>query len=136
MSINTKTIATLISIIIGLVAVILIVNKSPLPSVGSVTRGGEYQATSTYPVGAAALYSTLISNTNGTLGSIIVSSTTVGTLKVKNATSTSDVASTTIATFGASPANGTYTFDAIITRGLIIELSPGFTGGYTITYRE
>lgn len=134
MSSKTKTI--IVGIIIVLILLLINFNSGVKDSIGSVARNGEYQATSTYPVGVATLYSTLLDNTNGTFGSIIVSSTTVGTLKVKNATSTSDVASTTIATFAASPANGTYTYDAIITRGLIIELSPGFTGGYTITYRQ
>ena len=134
MSKVTKIIATVLTA--SLVVVFLYSQgfKSPSDVVASVARGGEYQATSTYPTVLTARH-TLIDNTYGTLGSVIISSTTAGTMKIWNATSTTDSASTTIATFAASAANGTYTFDAIITRGLIIETSIGFAGGYTITHR-
>ena len=102
---------------------------------GSVNRSNEYSATSTVPTGASVNKSTLVSNSSAVFGSVTISSTTNATFVVKNASSTSDVSSTTLATFAASSANGTYTFDAVAERGLILEIPAGFAGSYTITYR-
>ena len=87
---------------------------------------------------------------NGTLGSIVVSSTTVGTLNVYDGTkmdvktllgaSTGQTYATTTATstmalMGASIAAGTYTFDVAFTNNLVIMPSVDFYGSYTITWR-
>lgn len=101
-------------------------------SLGSVMQTGEYQSTTT--VGMTTGQRVINANP-GTLGSIIVASSSATTFKIWNATSTTDTASSTVTQFVASPTNGTYTFDLILTRGLIIEMPTGFNGSYTITYR-
>lgn len=118
--------------IVGLVLGFLGLQSSPI--VGSVIPGGEYIATSTtaIPVGMR----TLVSNGPATLGSIVVASSSAATLRVWNATSTTDSASTTVAVVKASVGENTFTFDASLTRGLIIELGTGFNGAYTVTYRQ
>lgn len=71
----------------------------------------------------------------GVLGSVIVAGTSATLVEIMDATSTTDLASTTLARFPASPANGTYTFDSAFTRGLMVNFIGSYTGSYTITYR-
>ncbi len=109
-------------------------------TVGSVTQGSEYQATTTSAIfgvaGTSARRQVVISsNQSSVLGSIVVASTTNAYFKVWNATSTTDIASSTITTIATSTSAGTYTFDANITRGIIIDVGIGFNGEYTVTYR-
>lgn len=69
------------------------------------------------------------------LGSIIIASSSAISFKVKNATSTTDIASTTIAIFPAAADEGTYgPYNLSADRGLIIESSSGFNGDIAITY--
>ncbi len=106
---------------------------------GSVSLANEYKSTTTATMNGsgATTARTQISIQSGesVLGSVVVSSTTNATFKIWNATSTTDIASTTALTFSASPANGTYTYDVSLTRGLILEFPSGFLGSYTITFR-
>ena len=112
---------------------------------GSVVQGGEYKATTTSTMGASKHQVIGLINTSPaiaqssttlqTLGSVIVASSSAASMTIWNATSTTDVSSTTIAVFKASVGEGTYTFDVALTRGLIIALPAGSNGAYTITYR-
>lgn len=90
----------------------------------------------------------MVKSGQGVLGSIVISSSTVGTLNIYDGTvmpvktftggATSvatTTATTTIALFGASSANGTYTFDTAFTNGLTVMPSTNFVGSFTITYR-
>jgi hypothetical protein len=117
--------------------------------VGSAVIGNEYQS---YRItsGNASTSAQLVKLGPGTLGSIIVSSSTTGTLEVydgvisgktltgaaltpgQGATTT---ATTTVALFPTNAVAGTYTFDSIITKSLYILPSTNFVGSYTITYR-
>lgn len=103
-------------------------------SLGSVGQTGEYQASTTVGM-ATGVTTILLSNVPGVLGSVIIASSSATTFRVFDATSTTDVSSTTKALFVAAPANGTYTFDINLTRGLIISLPTNFNGSYTVTYR-
>ena len=102
------------------------------PNVSSVNVANEYHATTTE---AMSKEHNLIKTGSSILGSIIVASTSPTALKIWNATSTTDVASTTLGSFAPEPEEGTYTFDTIMTRGIIIETLTGFNGTYIITYR-
>jgi len=118
-------------------------------AIGSVAFGNEYQS---YRITSdnASTSAQLVKLGSGTLGSIIVSSSTAGTLEVydgvisgktltggdltpgQGATTT---ATTTVALFPASAVAGTYTFDAVIKNSLYVLPSTNFVGSYTITYR-
>jgi hypothetical protein len=101
-------------------------------NLGSVNVANEYHSTSTL-ADAAGHY---LVQTGGTiLGSVIIASSSGSTFKVWNATSTNDLASTTYVTFKASTAEGVFTFDSILTRGLVIQLPAGFNGNFVVTYR-
>ena len=103
---------------------------------------GEYMATTTTGM-ATAGHIPVIANVSGnsnpltsTLGSIIVASSSATTITIWNATSTTDIASTSFVTLKASVAEGTYTFDAELSRGLVVVKPTGFNGDYVITYRR
>lgn len=120
--------------VFGLLAILLPNLKIDLSSIafGSIETGQEYIATTTATMGTG--FSVLKSST-GSLGSVIVASSSAATFTVWNATSTTDVASTSPVRFVASPANGTYTFDAVFDRGIIVENPTGANGSYTVTWR-
>ncbi len=127
-------------IVIGLLVVVFGV-YSPKPtgnSLGSVVQSGEYQATTTYSKLGVPLFGTnqtIISNNSGVLGSVVITGAVAGPMRFMNATSTTDVSSTTIAVFPNSTAAGTYTFDLIVTRGLILETTASLLPTTTITWR-
>jgi len=128
-------------IVIGLLVVGFGV-YSPEPtekSLGSVGQTGEYQSVTSYAKNGSALfstYNTLVDNKCAVLGSVVITGAVAGPLRILNATSTTDSASTTIAMFPNSTAVGTYVFDSIVTRGLIVEATPGTIPTTTITYRS
>ena len=130
--------------------------KQPEQPLSSVAQGGEYHSTSTVAMNGNTAWavdeqrtiatttpfgSTIMGDsrlTPVTLGSVVISSTSpAGLFTIRNATSTTDKASTTVAIFDNSTAvaAGTYTFDLVLDRGLVIEMGTGFAGGYTITWR-
>ena len=115
------------------IAISVMVIQRPDNVLGSTFPGGEYNATTT--VGMALVHNLISGNRVVGLGSIIVASSSASTFKVWNATSTTDTASTSVFAMKASIAEGTYTFDAELTRGLVVEKPTGFNGEYVITWR-
>jgi len=69
------------------------------------------------------------------LSSITIASSSATAFKVKNATSSTDIASTTIASFPAAADEMTYDFGLSASRGLIIESTSGFNGNVIINYQ-
>lgn len=103
---------------------------------GSVQQAGEYHATSTGVGISLSTDTELISDSSAVLGSVIIlASSSAGTLTFKNASSTTDTASTTSVVIPTSLPEGTYTFDMIFTRGLVIEPTGNLDGNFIITYR-
>lgn len=106
--------------------------------IGSVDQGGEYHATTTYSKLGVPLFGvnqTIVNNTNGTLGSVVITGAVAGAMKFMDATSTTDVSSTTITVLPASLVAGVYTFDLSFYRGLIVETTSALVPTSTITYR-
>lgn len=106
----------------------------------SVADGNNYYSTTTKAAGGVALPSqSAIKPGPGALGSVVITGTAAGVMNFYDAT-TSDAtkrtnpATTTIATFAASVAAGTYTFDATFNYGLLYETT-GTAPTSTITYR-
>lgn len=153
----------ILTIIIALVLILqggwIIKESVKEQPMGGVVIGGEYtNSTNTQAMEGGAAWATqehrIIASTTPfnmvsstlqtdqrfgaiTLGSVIISSSSVGTLIIHDATSTSDKASTTVAWFdndnNASP--GTYVFDIALKRGLMLDFSAGYHGAATITWR-
>ncbi len=108
------------------------------PSLGSVADNGVYSATTT-DVGffnGGTTYK-VVKTGPGVLGSVVITTATAGTLSLYDATSTVTNtlwATTTLATFRASVAAGTYTFDVSFTKGLLVDYTANIAST-TITWR-
>ena len=112
---------------------------------GSTVTGSEYIATSTAAntIYAASIGSQTLKTGFGSLAQVTITGANTGVFNLYNAT-TSDVNKRTgnkatstilIASFPASAAAGTYTFDATFTDGLYLDLISGSLPTSTITYR-
>ncbi len=130
-------IACTVGVVIILVAIFYFGNQAKAPGLGSSNVGNDYMSTSTYNQYAVPQFATsqVIRNSGGTLGSVIITGAVAGTMRFVDATSTTDTGSTTIATFPASAAANTYTFDVEFLRGLIVVTSAFLAPTTTITYR-
>lgn len=140
--ITVSVIAIALLVIAGLLAYIA---ATPRQALGSAIEGQEYLATSTAAVnvyGANIQASALIKTGRGGLAQVVITGANTGTMHFYNAT-TSDItkrasskATSTIllASFPASTAAGTYTFDVAFTDGLYLDVS-GTVATSTITYR-
>lgn len=132
------------SIIFGalLSAFIVVFITGPQTQVGaSVSQGSDYHATTT-STGRFNPAVSLVQSGNSTLGSVIITGAAAGTIEIYDATTSSvslraaSMASSTIllASFPASTAAGTYTFDQIAQYGILVSIT-GTMPTSTITYR-
>jgi len=132
--------------IIGLLAIVVLgaglffglSNKKQVNKLGSVNVGSDYS--SVLLDGSLATSTTAISSIGGALGSIIVTEDQAIEVDVYDATSTAAIGnglSTKIAVMEATQAEGTYTFDAWLQYGLVLDSADwtAFDGTWTITYR-
>lgn len=144
---NKIIVSALAALILTLFAYVLTQKD---PAYGSVVVGNEYNATTT---GSGAAYGNTITGDQnltgttspvaGSLGSVVITGANTGIWHLYDATTT-DVnkrtgnrATSTIllATFPASIAAGTYTFDAQYNHGLLLDYTSGIMPTTTITYR-
>lgn len=107
-------------------------------NLGSVTAGNEYNSTTTSPTFAVAPAFKLLKTGSGTLGSLIVTlSASGGVINIYDATTTTNGAiygTTTLAKVSTATA-GTYVFDTVFNRGLLVETVGSNIGSTTITWR-
>lgn len=127
-----KTTIALATLLIGLV---LGSYYSAQVAQGSVIAGSEYNATHVTAVGTSSIKSIA-----GTLGSIVVSSSTnagvINLYRVSSSTSPTATSSNTLMfSFAAGADEGTYTYDVGFGGGLLIDVLPGFNGNYVMTWR-
>jgi hypothetical protein len=129
MSIN-KIIVSLFIFALVIVAGITLIGKKETPTFiqGSAVIGNEYHSTTTYNARGAVNVSDLrvLQSGSGTLGSVVITGAVAGVMTFYDATSTrtnAEWASTTLAVFPASTAAGTYTFDTIFQKGLLVDFS-------------
>ncbi len=126
-----------LSIVLSVFLAVFISTK-PNQSFGSVGQGGSYHSTTTRAFnGTAMANGQLLQLGPGDLGSVVITGAGTGIINIYDATSTitnRQTGTTTLATFPASTAAGTYTFDAQYYNGLVIEVS-GSVATSTITYR-
>jgi hypothetical protein len=132
--------------ILGVTGVILLagvafntLNIDESNGLGSVQRGGEYNATTT----SANYDPTLLVTGQGTLGSIIIPIAAAGRFHLYNASTTQSSLRTIQATSSlpilavkeVSQAAGTYTYDVQFSQGLLLVPTAGTQATTTITYR-
>lgn len=102
-------------------------SDSPL---GSVQQGSEYHATSTPLALVADTY--YLTKNSGVLGSIVITSSSVGNFIVSDA----DGATTgTAYTIAGGQAEGTFTFDANMYNGIAITVPANHNGHIVTTWR-
>ncbi len=110
-------------------------------TLGSNTQGNDYFGTSTQN-NTNALVQTIqnyavIKSGQGTLAQVTITGANTGTFTLYDATSTVTNTlwgTTTLATFPASATAGTYTFDEVVQKGILIQYS-GLLASATIMYR-
>lgn len=107
---------------------------------GSTARGSEYQGTTTSTGNTGT--ESLLMNTGGTFGSVVLMAPTTGTMYLYDAT-TSDItkraatmatATQLVASFPSNAATSTYTFDRNVYSGLYLVVT-GTVPTSTITFR-
>lgn len=141
------TVSALLALVITLLTFILVQDQRVE---ASVDISHEYNATST---ASSAIYGATItgdqpitattSPRGGALGSVIITGAATGIWHLYDATTTNvdarsgNRATSTIllASFPASAAAGTYTFDLVYQQGLLLELTSGVMPTTTITWR-
>lgn len=137
------TTATVLASLAGILALLVIlVPKLELAengrATGSVTQGNEYFASTTKNyMGTSMPNLSVLKVGSGSLGSVVITGAAAGVINIYDATSTvtnTEWATTTLATFPASTAAGTYTFDATFKKGLLVEILTA-TPTSTITWR-
>lgn len=120
--------------IYSIIALLAVVGASYLLSpkgsaVASVDFGSQYQSTTTNSLAA----STTLAVGSGTFGSLIVTGASAGAVSVYDGTNTA-YSNRLIASFPASLAAGTYTFDAQYSKGLLVTVT-GTAPTSTMTFR-
>ena|ERR1035437_785151 len=123
------------AVALSLVACVIALRTTGGTVLGSVNTGNEYHSTST---SAGFVNYSVLQSGNGTIGSVVITMTGTGTIDLYDATSTvtnAAWATTTLAHFGASPTVGTYTFDVIFQKGLLVQFGTGTIASTTITYK-
>lgn len=138
---NTFVPAVLIAGAILVLAIVLLF-KPFQTAFGSVAIGNDYQGTTTVSTPGAFPVEARLQNYGGSLGSVVLTGATTGTINIYDAT-TSDVTKRTpgqststilLASFPASAATGDYVFDRVFFNGLYI-VTTGTIPTTTITYR-
>lgn len=129
-----------LAIIVGMI--VLTATMLTQKSFGSVNdSSASYNSTTTraFPAGTALTSPTTLSAGFGSVGSVVITGAATGVIVLYDATTTgphSDHATTTIASFPASTAAGTYVLDARYDRGLVYVLEGGTVGTSTITWKK
>lgn len=133
-----KKIITILTIII--IAIVVSYDSSP-KALGSVSIGSGYMFKVATSTNSSATVPYVIRGGSGILGSIIIGSSTPGTVGgsavriYDNALATSTGTSTLIGVIRPGTAEQTITFDVNVVRGIVLDIPVGFNGVYTVTYR-
>lgn len=143
--------STFQKLLVGLLSLVIVIllffspSSSLRTNFGSVSFGNEYQSTTTSPTSGLTSFSAttgaykVLQTGSGTLGSVVVTLGSNAPLRIYDATSTvtnTQWATTTLADFKTTATAGTYTFDVIFQKGLLVEtVSTVGIASTTITYR-
>lgn len=128
-------------ILLGVIAVAIIVfvgfSVQDSGVTGSVSETNEYQNAYIDSTNASSTATTQLLTGYGSLGSVVIaSSTSASYLVLHDATSTQATSTDTIiATFKTEATPGTYQFDVLFDQGLKLDIPAGFNGVYNITFR-
>ncbi len=139
-----KNILKIASFVLGFVLILFIVVSldRPAPVLGSVTDGQGYTATTTGSQGQGVTGIAQLLTGSGIFGSYVITGANTGLVNFYDATTTdttlrgnTSTSSILIASFPASVAASTYTFDVAVGRGLLVTVSGNAATG-TITFKK
>lgn len=124
-----------ITLAIITVVVLAVVQKDTV--FGSVAETQEYDFSRVTITQASSTVPLVLSSGNGSLGSIVIASSTYnGSITLYNATSTEATSTAqVITTFTSNQTPGTWTFDVSTPKGLKVWVDKAFDGEFIITYR-
>lgn len=124
----------ILAVTVAFGSLIAVIN-SDSNNLGSIGVGQEYHATTTSDMTANEKHAV----NAYVLGQVVVASTSDHQVALYDATSTDAVTdgtfSTRIGTLDNNISEGTYTFDAKLDNGLVVDLPSGYDGDYIILYR-
>lgn len=121
----------IVGVLLGLVA--LLGGGYSAVTLGNADVAAYSNATTTGSFSAATIV--MLKTGQGVLGNIVIGTTSATTFELRDATSTTDIASTTLLSLAASPAIGSSMSPQVVfTRGLSIVFPPSFVGRYTVSY--
>lgn len=131
-----KIIISLFVFALIVVSSIALIGKKEVGTYGSVTIGNEYHSTTTNSTWNTTNMK-MITNCTNALGTVLITNATAGAVfEIRDATSTTDVSSTSIVTFPSAALGGEYSFDtALIRNGMAIITTSGNAASTTITCR-
>lgn len=137
-----NSLIVLVSVIVILAGVLYIISLRGQSLRSVESNAGAYNSTTTSSSWDTTAATTggfkLLKLGYGTLGSVIIMNETIGSFTLYDATTTVNggvYGTTTLAKVYASQAEGTYTYDTIFRRGLIVEFQSSNVASSTITYR-
>lgn len=131
------------SITLTIFALVLVATRNQTKTVdASVAFGNDYQATTTDATWTTAIPKVLDAS-NGSLGSVVITTVGTGSLTLYDATTTNinlrtgntATSTITLANFAITTSLGTYTFDRSFFNGLIVVWTGTNNASTTITYR-
>lgn len=130
-------IQTTVSLTLVAVVAVLFSYFNAQSALGSTVMGNDYEP---FHITSADIGSSTVKSLAGSIGSIVVSSSTnSGTInfyQVSSSTSPTATSSNTLMfTFNAGADEGTYQYDVAFGGGLLIDITPGFNGNYVLTWR-
>jgi hypothetical protein len=134
MKTSDKIIILLLALAI-IIGAILTLQKPQITQLGSVIQGSEYKSV---VLTTAVNDLAVLKIGSGALGSAVITVSGTAPFTLYDATSTvtnAEWATTTLASFQTSPTVGTYTFDVIFQKGLLIDYGTGTIPTTTITWR-
>jgi len=102
-------------------------------NLGAISGQDGYMFKAVSSANASATVPVKVRGGSGVLGSVIVGTTHATAISIYDGTATST--GTLIASFPASAVVGTYTFDAVVTTGIVLDVPAGYAGVMTVTYK-
>lgn len=151
LTLKNLIISSIVLAVVGFfLAMLILSGQIPKNAFASVSQGSEYQSYMATSTNASATTAIALKTTTGTLGSIVITqaattgayfrvwdatSTATSTYQNYDNTSTSTTYGRLVAQVKTTATEGTYTFDASMFKGVVLEVPSSWNGIYSITYR-
>ncbi len=108
----------------------------PIPAAEASTDSGAYDFKVFTSANASSTAPFVVRTVEGQFGSLVVASSSAARIRIYDSSSATSTGATLIADFKAGIAEGTYTFDVEVHKGIVIDVPSTHSGAYTITHRR